>query len=321
MCGVARAWCSLYTQGIIYPMIQVLDTVSVVKNYLLNLQDQLCKQLSQVDGNAFQEDLWAYSHGGGGSTRVISGPVFEKGAVNFSHIIGKELPATASARRPELVGKNFQALGVSLIMHPLNPYAPTTHLNLRFFIAEDTAHGPIWWIGGGFDLTPFYGFAEDCQHWHATAKQACDLFGKDLYPRFKKQCDEYFYLKHRQEPRGIGGIFFDDFNEWDLDTCFNFLKTLGNHFLKAYLPIIQKRKDIPYGQRERDFQCYRRGRYVEFNLLQDRGTLFGIQSGGRTESILVSLPPAVHWHYQWQPKVNSPEEQLYQEFLVTKDWI
>ncbi len=257
----------------------------------------------------------------GGNTRVISGPVFEKGAVNFSHITGKQLPAAASARHPELVGKSFQALGVSLIMHPLNPYAPTTHLNLRFFIAENTENGPVWWFGGGFDLTPFYGFVEDCQHWHRTAKQACDLFGKDLYPRFKKQCDEYFYLKHRQEPRGIGGIFFDDFHEWDFDTCVNFLKTLGDHFLKAYLPIIERRKDLSYGQREQSFQWYRRGRYVEFNLLQDRGTLFGIQSGGRTESILVSLPPTVHWHYQWQPEINSPEQQLYQEFLVAKNWI
>ncbi len=302
-------------------MTHYLEKISAVKNYLLSLQDNICRQLANEDTQAFQEDIWHYQHGGGGRTRIIEGNIFEKGAVNFSHVIGNQLPAAASLRHPELAGASFQALGISLIMHPLNPYAPTTHMNIRFFIAENSGNDPVWWFGGGFDLTPFYGFPEDCQHWHETAKLACDPFGADLYPRLKKWCDEYFYLPHRREPRGIGGIFFDDFREWDFDQCFNFFKSVGDHFLDAYLPIIQRRKNMSYGNQERSFQCYRRGRYVEFNLLQDRGTLFGIQSGGRTESILASLPPTVNWRYQWKPTPNSPEERLYHEFLVAKEWV
>jgi coproporphyrinogen III oxidase len=299
-----------------------MNKVFIVKNYLLSLQETICKQLTLEDGKDFLEDIWQHKQGGGGRTRIIEGNVFEKGAVNFSHIMGNQLPPAASIRHPQLAtSQTFQALGISLIMHPWNPYAPTTHMNLRFFIAECDDSEPIWWFGGGFDLTPYYGFAQDCQHWHQTAKNACDPYGLDLYPKFKKACDEYFYLPHRQEPRGIGGIFFDDFNVWEFARCFDFFKSVGDHFLIAYLPIIERRKHTPYSQRERDFQSYRRGRYVEFNLLQDRGTQFGIQSGGRTESILASLPPTVTWRYQWKPTSNSPEETLYQAFLTTKEWV
>jgi coproporphyrinogen III oxidase len=249
------------------------------------------------------------------------GKVFESGGVNFSHVFGNQMPPSASQHRPELMGKQFEALGLSLVLHPVNPYVPTTHMNVRFFLAENALGESHWWFGGGFDLTPYYGFVEDCVHWHQTAKAACDPWGEDIYPRFKKQCDDYFYLPHRQEARGIGGIFFDDLNQWDFDPCFAFMQSVGDHFLPAYLPLIKRRKNHVYGQRERDFQAYRRGRYVEFNLIYDRGTVFGLQSGGRTESILVSLPAKVSWQYDWRPEKNSSEAQLYEQFLPVRDWL
>ncbi len=297
--------------------------ISAIKAYLLGLQESICHSLEAVDGLAeFQEDIWEHAQGGGGQTRVITGgAVFEKGAVNFSHIFGHQLPPAATARNPELAGAQFQALGVSVVIHPLNPHIPTVHLNIRFFIAEQSSAEPVWWFGGGFDLTPYYGYVEDCQHWHRNAAQACEPFGADIYPQFKRACDEYFYLPHRQEARGIGGLFFDDFKRWEFAKCFALLQSVGDHFLTGYLPIVQRRKATPYSPAQREFQCYRRGRYVEFNLLYDRGTLFGIQSGGRTESILVSLPPQANWHYQWQTKSNSSEHLLAQEFLTAKDWL
>ena len=252
---------------------------------------------------------------------LAEGAVFEQAGVNFSHVFGTDLPASATAHRPELAGRSFQALGVSLVIHPRNPYAPTSHANVRFFMAEKPGAEPVWWFGGGFDLTPYYGFEEDCVHWHKTAKAACDPFGADYYPRFKKWCDEYFLLKHRNEPRGIGGLFFDDLNEKVFKHCFGFLKSVGDHYVPAYLPIVQKRKATPFGERERDFQLYRRGRYVEFNLVYDRGTLFGLQSGGRTESILMSLPPLVKWRYDWKPAPGTPEAKLYEIFLKPRDWV
>ncbi len=259
--------------------------------------------------------------GGGGRSRVLAdGAVFEQAGVNFSHVFGAGLPASATAHRPELAGRTFQALGVSLVIHPRNPYVPTSHANVRFFVAEKPGAEPVWWFGGGFDLTPYYGFEEDCVHWHKTAKAACNPFGADYYLRFKKWCDEYFLLKHRNEPRGIGGLFFDDLNENGFKHCFGFLKSVGDHYVPAYLPIVQKRKATPYGERERDFQLYRRGRYVEFNLVYDRGTLFGLQSGGRTESILMSLPPLVKWRYDWKPAPGTPEAKLYEVFLKPRDW-
>lgn len=288
-----------------------------VKNYLLSLQDKICQALEQEDGGCFSEDNWQYAQGGGGRTRILSsGAVIEQGGVNFSHIEGKNLPPAAAVKRPELAEQAFQATGLSLVIHPRNPYVPTTHANLRFFSA-----GSQWWFGGGFDLTPYYGFEEDCIHWHQMAKQACEPFGKDIYPQYKKWCDEYFFIKHRNEPRGIGGLFFDDLNGGGFERCFAFIKSIGEHFILAYLPILQRRKKLPYGDRERDFQCYRRGRYVEFNLVYDRGTLFGLQSGGRTESILMSLPPQVTWRYNWQPAVGTPEAALYEQFLKPRDWI
>lgn len=296
--------------------------INEVKSYLLNLQDTLCQALQEEDNKTFLEDNWQYPQGGGGRTRVLTaGEVIEQGGVNFSHVFGEQLPPSATASRPELTGRHFQALGISLVIHPRNPYVPTTHLNLRFFSAETKGAQPIWWFGGGFDLTPYYGFVEDCVHWHQTAKAACDPFGAEVYPRYKKWCDEYFYIKHRQEPRGIGGLFFDDLNQGGFERCFAFVQSVGDHFLKAYLPILQKRKNLSYGSRERDFQCYRRGRYVEFNLVYDRGTLFGLQSGGRTESILMSLPPQVAWRYNWHPAAGTPEAELHEKFLVPKDWI
>jgi len=259
------------------------------------------------------------------------GHVFEQAGINLSHVFGNELPASAAAHRPELAGRKFQALGVSLVIHPLNPYVPTTHMNVRFFVAEKENakkedakkedRGPIWWFGGGFDLTPYYGFNEDAKHWHATAKNACADFGEDIYPRYKKWCDDYFYLKHRQEARGIGGLFFDDLNEWGFEKCFAFMRSVGDAFLPAYLPIVERRKNIEYSERQRQFQLYRRGRYVEFNLLYDRGTLFGLQSGGRTESILMSLPPLVRWQYDWQPKSGTPEAELYDKYLKVREWV
>ncbi len=316
--------------------------IQAVKDYLLNLQDRICTALEAEDGKEkFREDKWNRPEGGdvqgstspgargtsdraagGGRTRVLAdGKVFEQAGVNFSHVFGENLPPSASAHRPELAGRAFQALGVSLVIHPRNPYVPTSHCNVRFFIAEKQNAAPVWWFGGGFDLTPYYGFEEDAVHWHRTAKAACNPFGADYYPRFKKWCDDYFFIKHRREPRGIGGLFFDDFNEKDFEHSFGFMKSVGDHYIPAYLPIVQKRKDTAYGERERDFQLYRRGRYVEFNLVYDRGTLFGLQSGGRSESILMSLPPQVKWRYNWRPQPGSPEAELYEDFLKPKDWL
>ena len=295
--------------------------LDAVRTYLLQLQDSICAALEREDGSGhFQEDPWTRPEGGGGRSRVMSaGAVFEKAGVGFSHVTGTSLPASATATRPELAGKSFQALGVSLVLHPLNPYVPTVHLNVRFFIAGEGADA-VWWFGGGFDLTPYYGFTADCIHWHRTARAACEPFGADLHPRFKKWSDDYFFLKHRQEARGIGGLFFDDFNALGFARSFALMRSIGDAFLPAYLPIVQQRKATPYGQRERDFQLYRRGRYVEFNLVWDRGTHFGLQSGGRTESILMSLPPLVAWHYNWQPTLGTPEAQLMAEFLKPRDW-
>ncbi len=296
--------------------------LNLVKNYLMQLQDDICHALEEEDGKAkFIEDNWQRPGGGGGRSRVIvDGNVFEKGGVSFSHVYGASLPPAATAKRPELAGRDFQAVGVSLVLHPLNPYIPTTHMNVRFFLAEKPDADPVWWFGGGFDLTPYYGFVEDCQHWHHVAKQACTEFGAEVYPQYKKWADDYFLLKHRNEARGIGGLFFDDVNHWEFTESFNFMQSVGDHFVKAYLPIVSKRKNQHYGERERQFQLYRRGRYVEFNLLYDRGTIFGLQSDGRTESILMSLPPLVSWHYNWQPEPGSAEEKLYTDFLPARDW-
>jgi coproporphyrinogen III oxidase len=296
--------------------------IQAVKTYLMELQDQICSGLEALDGETrFVEDAWTREEGGGGRSRVLAdGAIFEQAGVNFSHVFGQQLPPSATASRPELAGRGFQAMGVSLVIHPKNPYVPTSHANVRFFIAEKEGEAPIWWFGGGYDLTPYYGFEEDCQHWHQTAKTACAPFGDDIYRRFKQWCDEYFYLKHRGEPRGIGGLFFDDFSEPDFETSFQFLQSVGDSYLQAYGPIVERRRDTDYGDRERDFQLYRRGRYVEFNLVYDRGTLFGLQSGGRTESILMSLPPLVKWRYNWQPDPGSPEARLYETFLRPRDW-
>ena len=297
------------------------DTAAV-RAYLLDLQDRICAALEAEDGaERFQEDSWERPEGGGGRSRVLSGgAVLEQGGVGFSHVHGPGLPASATAHRPELAGRGFEALGVSLVLHPRNPYAPTTHMNVRFFIAEKAGEEPVWWFGGGFDLTPYYGFEEDAVHWHRTAHAACEPFGEEVYPKYKRWCDEYFFLRHRGEPRGIGGIFFDDLSAWGFERCFAFQRSVGDHFLPAYLPILRGRKDMPYGERERDFQLYRRGRYVEFNLVWDRGTLFGLQTGGRTESILMSLPPLVRWRYNWRPEPGTPEARLYEEFLRPRDW-
>lgn len=299
------------------------NAIELVKSYLLNLQENICSELARIDGKkSFISDAWTRTEGGGGISRVITdGAVFEKGGVNFSHVTGAQLPSSASAFRPELAGRHFTALGVSLVIHPNNPYVPTSHANVRFFMAEKEGEHPVWWFGGGFDLTPFYGFDEDCYYWHKTAKDACLPFGEDVYSRFKSWCDRYFYLKHREEARGIGGLFFDDFNEGGFDNSFRLMKSIGDAYIKAYAPIVERRKDTPFTQREKDFQLYRRGRYVEFNLIYDRGTLFGLQSGGRTESILMSLPPKVHWQYNWQPKPNSPEAKLYKDYLPARDWL
>lgn len=294
-----------------------------VKTYLLDLQNRICRMAEHEDGKArFIEDKWEHKEGGGGLTRVLTaGQVIEKAGVNFSHVRGQQLPPSATQRRPELANSTFQALGVSVVMHPLNPYIPTSHMNVRFILVENASGDTHWWFGGGFDLTPYYGFEEDCIHWHQTAKQACDPFGHDVYAKYKKWCDQYFFLKHRNEPRGIGGIFFDDLHEWGFERCFAFMQSVGNAYLQAYQPVLSRRKQHAYGQKERDFQVYRRGRYVEFNLLYDRGTLFGLQSGGRTESILMSLPPQVAWHYNWQPQTGSAEAKLYSDFLQLKEWV
>ncbi|MBI2515881.1 MAG: oxygen-dependent coproporphyrinogen oxidase [Opitutae bacterium] len=295
--------------------------LNAVSSYLLALQDSICAALERTDdGGAFQEDRWSRSEGGGGRSRVLSdGAVFEKAGVGYSHVSGKSLPPSATATRPELAGLPYHALGVSLVIHPRNPYVPTSHANVRFFTAGEGTQAH-WWFGGGFDLTPYYGFDEDCAHWHRTARAACEPHGAQLYPRFKQWCDDYFYLKHRSEPRGIGGLFFDDFNAPGFLKSFAFLRSVGDAFVPAYLPIVEKRKATPFGQRERDFQLYRRGRYVEFNLVYDRGTIFGLQSGGRTESILMSLPPLVAWRYDWRPEPNTPEARLYEHFLKPHDW-
>lgn len=297
--------------------------VQAVKTYLLDLQDRLCAALAAADGHGqFRKDVWQRSGGGGGETAILTeGALFEQAGVGFSHVHGDRLPAAASARRPELSERAFQALGVSVVIHPRSPYVPTAHANVRFIIAETPGATPIWWFGGGFDLTPYYGFEEDAVHWHRTAKAACDPFDTTYYPRFKRWCDEYFFLKHRSEPRGLGGLFFDDLNDRGFDHCFGLMRSVGDHFLPAYLPIVQRRRETLYGDRERAFQLYRRGRYVEFNLLYDRGTLFGLQSGGRVESILMSLPPRVEWRYAWRPEPGSPEAALYENFLVPKDWL
>jgi coproporphyrinogen III oxidase len=297
--------------------------ISEVLNYLHNLQDEICDQIEKLDAiSTFIEDKWERPEGGGGRTRVLqNGEVFEQAGVGFSHVFGDNLPPAATTQRPELAGRKFQAMGVSLVIHPNNPYVPTSHCNVRFFIAEKENQEPVWWFGGGFDLTPYYGIVEDAIYWHQTAKQACDKIDENLYPKFKKWCDEYFFIKHRNEARGIGGLFFDDFNESGFKKSFSLLKSVGDHFLKAYLPIVERRKNNEFGERQRDFQLYRRGRYVEFNLVYDRGTLFGLQSGGRTESILMSLPPQVRWQYNWQPEAGSEEEKLYTDFLPARDWL
>lgn len=304
-------------------MSQSIPDIQQVKTFLLKLQDHICQQLAAADGKGqFAEDQWVREEGGGGQSRVMThGAVFEQAGVNFSHVSGATLPASATAHRPELAGRSFQAMGVSLVIHPLNPYIPTSHANVRFFIAEKPGEAPVWWFGGGFDLTPYYGFEEDARHWHLTAQQLCQPFGEDVYPKYKKWCDDYFFIKHRNEARGIGGLFFDDLNSPDFDTCFSFMQAVGNGFTDAYLPIVEKRKAMPWGERERQFQLYRRGRYVEFNLVWDRGTLFGLQTGGRTESILMSMPPLVRWEYGYEPEDGSPEAALYSNFLPVRDWL
>ncbi len=301
----------------------VQPEIESVRSYLLELQDSLTSAFEDIDGSSrFRRDSWEHAEGGGGESRVLTnGSVFEQAGINFSLVKGEQLPPSATQRRPELEGAAFFATGVSLVIHPLNPYVPTTHLNVRFFLANREGYEPVWWFGGGFDLTPYYGFEEDAVHWHQVAKTVCDPFGDDVYSRYKNWCDEYFFLKHRNEPRGIGGLFFDDLNEWGFEPCFAFMKGVGQGFLNGYSPIVERRKNTGYGERERDFQLYRRGRYVEFNLVWDRGTLFGLQSGGRTESILMSLPPLVRWQYDYTPEPGSQEEKLYKEFLINRDWL
>lgn len=293
-----------------------------VRQFLVGLQDTIVGRLEALDGRSFLRDAWDRPEGGGGISRSLEeSAVFERAGVNFSHVFGAGLPPSASASRPELAGRTFQATGVSLVLHPRNPYVPTVHMNVRLFMAEKAGSDPVWWFGGGMDLAPYYGYAEDAAHFHRVCREALAAFGPDCHARFKKWCDEYFYIRHRREPRGIGGIFFDDLNESGFEPCFALARSVGEHFLPAYLPIVERRMNVQYGERERAFQAYRRGRYVEFNLIYDRGTLFGLQSGGRTESILMSLPPGAVWRYDWHPAPGSPEEALYREFLVAKDWV
>lgn len=294
-----------------------------IEQFLLKLQTQICQQLTNADGKeAFKEDNWQRPSGGGGRSCVLrNGNIFEQAGVNFSHVYGDKMPASATAQRPELAGRSFRAMGISLVVHPENPYIPTSHANVRFFVAEKSGEMPIWWFGGGFDLTPFYGFHEDAVHWHQTAFNLCQPFGSDVYPRYKQWCDNYFRLKHRDEQRGIGGLFFDDLNTPDFLYCFDFIQAVGLGFLDAYLPIVERRKATAWGERERQFQLYRRSRYVEFNLIWDRGTLFGLQTGGRTESILMSMPPLARWEYNYHPQKGTPEAFLYQEFLPIRDWL
>lgn len=311
-------------------MISSTTPTTAVKSYLLDLQARIVATLEQLDGKSFCIDKWQRIEGGGGISRIVEqGNVLERGGVGFSHVMGKNLPPSAAANRPEIAGRQWEAMGVSLVMHPRNPFAPTVHMNVRFFIATAENQVPVWWFGGGLDLTPYYGFEEDVQHFHRTCRDALTPFDTDndkgtdqaLYPRFKHWCDEYFYLKHRKEPRGVGGIFFDDFNQHGFDQSFAMMQSVGNTFIPAYIPILTCRKDTPYTESQRDFQAYRRGRYVEFNLVYDRGTLFGLQSGGRTESILMSMPPIVQWRYDWQPTAGTPEAQLYSDFLVHREWV
>jgi coproporphyrinogen III oxidase len=293
-----------------------------VQRFLTGLQDAIVSRLSTLDGKTFRRDAWRRAQGGGGvSCMLEEGDLFERAGVGYSHVHGHGLPASASAARPELAGRSFQAMGVSLVLHPRNPHAPTVHMNVRCFVAEKAGAEPVWWFGGAMDLTPYYGYEEDAIHFHRTCRDALAPFGVDRHPRYKRWCDEYFFIRHRNEPRGIGGIFFDDVNEPDFDTCFAMLRSVGEHFLPAYEPIVARRRDMTYGERERDFQAYRRGRYVEFNLVYDRGTLFGLQSGGRTESILMSMPPLVRWRYDWAPDQDTPEARLYTDFLIAKDWV
>ncbi|RMF20096.1 MAG: oxygen-dependent coproporphyrinogen oxidase [Gammaproteobacteria bacterium] len=297
--------------------------ITPVEEYLKSLQDRICARLEALDGEGrFREDAWTREEGGGGRSRVLEeGAVFEKAGVNFSLVHGAKLPPSATANRPDMAGAGFRAMGVSLVIHPRNPHVPTSHANVRFFIAEKPGHEPVWWFGGGYDLTPYYPFEEDVVHWHRTAADACAPFGDDVYPKYKAWCDEYFYLKHRQEPRGVGGLFFDDLNAWGFERCFAFMQAVGDSYLDAYAPIVERRKHLEWTERQRRFQLYRRGRYAEFNLVWDRGTHFGLQSGGRTESILMSMPPLVRWDYNWQPEPGSPEARLTEYFLQPRDWL
>ncbi len=297
-------------------------TESRLLAYFTGLQSAIVAELEAFDGHTFRSDAWTRSEGGGGTSRLIEeGGFFERGGVNFSHVIGHKLPPSATAHRPELAGRTWEAMGVSLVLHPRNPYCPTAHMNVRSFVAVKEGEAPVWWFGGGMDLTPYYGFEEDTRHFHRTCRDALAPFGADVHPRYKRWCDEYFFLKHRNEPRGVGGVFFDDLNEGGFERCFDLTRSIGDAFTQAYLPILEKRRELPYGELERDFQAYRRGRYVEFNLVWDRGTLFGLQSGGRTESILMSLPPVVKWRYDWQPEPGSREAELYEIYLKPRDWL
>ena len=297
---------------------------NAVFEYLQGLQGRIVEAIELIDGKNFLHDSWQRPEGGGGTSCMLEeGNIFERAGIGFSHVRGNKLPPAATAAHPEAAGRGWEAMGVSLVFHPRNPYVPTVHMNVRFFVAraQHADEKDIWWFGGGMDLTPYYGFEEDAVHFHRTCRDSLAPFGADLYPSFKKECDEYFFLKHRGEPRGIGGVFFDDFNKLGFDNSFAMLKAVGDGFINAYLPIVQRRKDIAYGERERDFQAYRRGRYVEFNLVFDRGTLFGLQSNGRTESILLSMPPIVKWRYDWKPETGSPEAKLYTDFLIGKNWL
>ena len=302
---------------------ELTETLPRIRTYLMSLQDKVCAQLALTDGvETFIHDDWSRELGGGGQTRVLrNGGVFEQAGVNFSEVFGTSLPPAATAKRPDLVDRAFHAMGVSVVVHPLNPFVPTSHANVRFFLSTSDDSAPIWWFGGGYDLTPYYGFEEDALHWHQVAKAACDPFGSDVYRKHKRWCDEYFYIKHRDEQRGIGGLFFDDLNTWPIDSCFDYLKSVGDSYLNAYMPIVERRKGMVSSTREREFQLYRRGRYAEFNLVYDRGTLFGLQTGGRTESILMSLPPSVSWRYAWAPEKGSREEELYEKYLRPRDWL
>ena len=298
------------------------EDVARVHEFLIGLQQSIVSALEAIDGGPFIRDEWQRPEGGGGISRLIEGGrVIERGGVNFSHVLGTSMPPSATAQRPELKGAPWEAMGVSLVIHPRNPYAPTTHMNVRFFIARPKDSEPVWWFGGGMDLTPYYGFTDDAVHWHTQSKAACEPFGGDIYPRFKKQCDEYFFLKHRNEPRGIGGTFFDDFSALGFEQSFAMMRSVGEHFVPGYAPILKTRCETPYSERERNWQLYRRGRYVEFNLVWDRGTHFGLQSNGRTEAILMSMPPEVHWRYDYKPEAGTPEATLYTDFLIVKDWL